>query len=299
MKTLDSNSQQTAAAFEAEAGSAPLMSFLKEEETIGAKSLKDIAKEWRKNNDRGQVVEGGQKRERKSRTIEVDGFTVLKENNYDMEQGEPSVYASEAKPSALVAGRNAPSSKRDRGRQRAGVDFAHSSVCQSCWDGGDLLCCDLCPVALHAECAGYTPAEVRAMRRYACSHHQCSVCGRKAQAVGGMLFRCECCPRAFCEDHRPQEAEIVGRCARFENLNQNRPTSACFIRCDKDCIAWANSPNFQQVGMRPLSDPLLSPSLTPSCPPPDLLPTPSLNPSLTPSWGQESERSLCGRAPPL
>lgn len=30
-----------------------------------------------------------------------------------------------------------------------------------------------------------------------------------AQAVGGMLFRCEGCCHAYCEDHLPEEADVV------------------------------------------------------------------------------------------
>ena len=63
----------------------------------------------------------------------------------------------------------------------------------------------------------------------------CHECGRKSAAVGGLLFRCECCTRAYCEDHLPQGAEIIGKCKRFEALGQIHPAQACFIRCDADC----------------------------------------------------------------
>jgi hypothetical protein len=42
--------------------------------------------------------------------------------------------------------------------QVAGRDYGHSYVCQACWDGGDIVCCDLCPVSVHAECIGVTQA---------------------------------------------------------------------------------------------------------------------------------------------
>lgn len=49
-----------------------------------------------------------------------------------------------------------------------------------------------------------------------CPHHACAVCSRKAAAAGGLLFRCAACPNAYCEDHLPAAAAIIGgngRCA--------------------------------------------------------------------------------------
>jgi len=59
--------------------------------------------------------------------------------------------------------------------------------------------------------------------QWSCPHHSCLECGRKAQAVGGLIFRCECCPKAYCEDHLPMEADIRGRCVRFEELGMRHP----------------------------------------------------------------------------
>ena len=54
-------------------------------------------------------------------------------------------------------------------------------------------------------------------------------CGRKAQAVGGLIFRCECCPAAYCEDHLPIDSELVGHCKRFEDLGMRHMGE------EKDC----------------------------------------------------------------
>ena len=43
----------------------------------------------------------------------------------------------------------------------------------------------------------------------ACPHHSCATCGRNTAAAGGLLFRCEACPNAFCEDCIPEEHEMV------------------------------------------------------------------------------------------
>ena len=58
---------------------------------------------------------------------------------------------------------------------------------------------------------------------------------------------CSACPRAFCEDHLPTTAEIIGQCKRFQALGQKHPAQACFIRCDADCIKWAAEDGGEQV----------------------------------------------------
>ena len=131
--------------------------------------------------------------------------------------------------------------------QVAGRDYGHSYTCQVCWDGGDIVCCDLCPVSVHAECIGVTQNEIAKATRWASSASTAARRGRKAAAVGGMLFRCEACPRRFakitsplCRDHR--------QCKRFQALGQRHPAQACFIRCDADCIKWAKEKRLEEGG---------------------------------------------------
>ena len=99
--------------------------------------------------------------------------------------------------------------KRDRGNKRAGKDYENSSLCQNCWEGGDLICCDFCPAVLHASCIGVQDAS-QLGNLWSCPHHKCVVCSRKAYAAGGLLFRCSECPKAYCEDHLPVDAELIG-----------------------------------------------------------------------------------------
>eukprot|EP00613_Pedinella_sp_CCMP2098_P034811 CAMPEP_0171740394 /NCGR_PEP_ID=MMETSP0991-20121206/34868_1 /TAXON_ID=483369 /ORGANISM="non described non described, Strain CCMP2098" /LENGTH=140 /DNA_ID=CAMNT_0012338325 /DNA_START=46 /DNA_END=468 /DNA_ORIENTATION=+ len=104
--------------------------------------------------------------------------------------------------------------------------------------------CDRCPAVYHPEkCLGYSKEDMRKVgsSQWSCPHHQCSECGRKAQAVGGLIFRCECCPKAYCEDHLPIDAELIGHCERFEALGMRHPDQACFIHCSSDCHTWATT----------------------------------------------------------
>ena len=108
-----------------------------------------------------------------------------------------------------------------------------------CGDGGSIICCELCPVSCHPECIGLDPAEVPTMRQWYCPHHACLECGRKAAAVGGLLFRCSVCPKAFCEDHLPADALIMGENPRFLALGQRHPKQGCYVLHSSGCVQLA------------------------------------------------------------
>jgi hypothetical protein len=118
------------------------------------------------------------------------------------------------------------------GRQVAGRDYEHQDVCQECWDGGDLLVCDLCPMAFHLECLGL--AKLPSGSTWACPHHHCSTCGRRTGAAA-LLFRCECCSSAYCEDCLPAEVVVQGESSRLEALGHRIPSNACYILCSVAC----------------------------------------------------------------
>ena len=193
-------------------------------------SMKDIAKQWAKTLG---------PRKRNSRYTVVDGHTVLKQNMYSLQDGEPSVFKREAQtvtPEAVA--QNMFVSRT----QRAGRDYNHQDWCQICADGGSLVMCDWCPCAYHLSCLGVK--EVSKFN-WSCPHHQCKTCGRKADAVGGLLFRCEVCPAAFCEDDLPQIARdnITNTCQRFVELGQIHPKQACFVLCSEACIKYHTTTN--------------------------------------------------------
>ncbi len=168
-------------------------------------------------------------RERSSRFVKVGEDLVLKINNYSLEDGEASVFDSELK------GRQERPGERDTSRMRAGVDYDNQPLCQVCWTGGELICCDYCPGAVHPECIGIDDVNSLPFS-WACPHHKCNLCGRKAHAAGGLLFRCEACPKAWCEDHLPLDAELLGgEVERLKKLGFPAVKQACYCYCGPGC----------------------------------------------------------------
>ncbi len=235
---MNAAAAKSAANFEGD--SAPLSTFMLQGEdfsamraagrTTGDDSIARIAAEF--------AARGP--RQRQCTTVTIDGFTVKRANLYTMEHGEPSVFAREAAP-LDEGGEGAEHGKRRM--ERAGREYPHADLCQVCWADGTLYCCDLCPAAYHAECIGETEKALQRANPWVCPHHSCQECGRKAAAAGGLLFRCECCAGAFCEDHLPEDVvangRIVGQCERFVRLGQTHPAQACFVHCSADCARFA------------------------------------------------------------
>jgi hypothetical protein len=50
--------------------------------------------------------------------------------------------------------------------------------------------------------------------------------------IGSLCYNCR-----YCEDHCPHDAVIKGECERYQDLGQRHPKQACFIECDKECVA--------------------------------------------------------------
>lgn len=112
---------------------------------------------------------------------------------------------------------------------------------RACVVGPANLPCD----ASHVQCAAAattypasclthtTTAGTAAMQQ---QHHRC-----RLQAVGGMLFRCEGCPLAFCEDHLPAGADVVMESQRYSQLGMRRITAACYVRCSSECLRLAEA----------------------------------------------------------
>eukprot|EP00658_Telonema_sp_P-2_P070977 TRINITY_DN60325_c0_g1_i1.p1 TRINITY_DN60325_c0_g1~~TRINITY_DN60325_c0_g1_i1.p1 ORF type:complete len:375 (-),score=87.66 TRINITY_DN60325_c0_g1_i1:106-1230(-) len=54
-------------------------------------------------------------------------------------------------------------------------------------------------------------------------------------------FRCMVCPDAFCEDHLPPSACIVGKNERLEALGANHPKQGCYVFCSGECVTFAHA----------------------------------------------------------
>jgi hypothetical protein len=65
-------------------------------------------------------------------------------------------------------------------------DIYAQDICNECWDGGELIVCDTCPMAFHLACIGLTC--MPAGNFWFCPHHQCATCNRRVSAAA-LLFR--------------------------------------------------------------------------------------------------------------
>ena len=126
----------------------------------------------------------------------------------------------------------------------------HASACLVCGDGGDLLCCDACPNAVHPTCVSLeTVPEVRQARTSrsygqtsrpccpyipACCHVSCSECS-VARASGNLAevlpFQPSCGPgfgegRGRSEDMERPTLPILARCTCRANGSARHVWSA-------------------------------------------------------------------------
>ncbi|KAJ1617298.1 hypothetical protein T492DRAFT_1151981 [Pavlovales sp. CCMP2436] len=111
----------------------------KTEAPKGVREL-DIGTEWRQ-----MLQEKKEEGKRESKTTTITEYVkgvglvaVKKANNYTMSEG----MRLENKITHRVA--------VEAGKQIAGRDYEHEGHCMACWDGGELVCCDLCPASYHA-----------------------------------------------------------------------------------------------------------------------------------------------------
>ena len=94
------------------------------------------------------------KRQRVERIVEVKDsegkvHQVFKDNMYDMQQGITSVFDQEYAHDASMQLKAKIVKKK---KYRAGHDYDNEDFCLRCWDGGSLICCDICPASYHSKC---------------------------------------------------------------------------------------------------------------------------------------------------
>jgi SWI/SNF-related matrix-associated actin-dependent regulator of chromatin subfamily A member 5 len=212
------------------------------------KSLKDIKNEWE---DSQNATLG--KREQVSRFVAVNGvvgaggsINVLKQNFYNLKDGEPSVYGK----SGELGQKNVQSLPVPKRKQvKAGVDYMNIEFCHACGQGGKLICCDGCPMAYHPECLGFKNEKEfnkslatkggLPTKKYYCPHHQCTNCSKTTSQAGNLLLRCMSCPTTYCEDCAdfegnmtiiPEQPPVLLQDLGFHQCNQ-----AVYILCTQQC----------------------------------------------------------------
>ncbi|GJE91583.1 hypothetical protein PsYK624_077330 [Phanerochaete sordida] len=178
---------------------------------------KDIAADW----------EAVQKRARQERIVIVDGFEVL----------------SEYLPSTSTNVRTTSAPPKRKRRQ-----FDWEDWCIYCRDGGELTLCNSCPRVFHAECHGLSKTKAAQMPMLVCPQHRCCGCDRNTADAGNMLFRCQTCINAFCEDCLPPgEIDAVGdTLPEFVLRGYGEISSAYFIRCHGCKERFETDPAFAQ-----------------------------------------------------
>merc|ERR1712137_821497 len=208
--------------------------------------MQTIKSQWEKENNQSGIIEG--KRQKIERYVTIDGgegvgdVKVLKENMYDLEGGEPSIFEKE------LRGRIKLEDMQEQKKQvhLAGRDYENTDYCQACGEGGDLTCCDHCPMAYHLKCLGYKneaefEREVSATTHFwRCPHHYCSKCSRNTSEAGGVLLRCYGCAHAYCEDCLNWKEENLYICDNqpplmLKNLGFHICNQGYYIYCSKNC----------------------------------------------------------------
>lgn len=121
--------------------------------------------------------------------------------------------------------------------KRAKRKFDHEEVCIVCHDGGEVYLCNHCPRVGHAKCLGWSNKKLNQSTTFTCTQHSCTSCGRSTNDSGGMLYRCQTCSDAYCEDCLPEEDfHPVGEAIpEFILLGYGPISSAYYIRC-VECI---------------------------------------------------------------
>ncbi|KIJ13016.1 hypothetical protein PAXINDRAFT_163783 [Paxillus involutus ATCC 200175] len=128
--------------------------------------------------------------------------------------------------------------------KRSRAVYESEDWCIYCRDGGEVVVCGQCPRVFHPKCHGITKAQLKRLPSIPCSQHNCAECNRNTAQSGGMLFRCQTCAQAFCEDCLPDgDIDAVGDVLpEFALLGFGAQTTAYYIRCH-DCHArWAQHP---------------------------------------------------------
>lgn len=194
------------------------------------KFLDNLKTDW-KEVQTGEILEvmGKGKRTKKSRLVQVASkgsgwgashVPVLAMNDYDLQHGEPSAWGRETKAIVHVQ------------TKRTKNEFINQDFCQFCGDGGVMIECPRCPISVHSSCCGLKTEDFQS-----CTHHRCVLCSKTANGAGGLIYRCQSCPNAYCPDCLPTEPyrQLGINVPRFEKLGFVGNPLYYYIHCSKQC----------------------------------------------------------------
>ncbi|GAA5946244.1 hypothetical protein JCM3775_004538 [Rhodotorula graminis] len=179
------------------------------------------------NTDIRQELEALVKRQSKARVVMIDGHAVAKYSVSTKAWEAVPTITSSAKATAKLAN-----------TKRTTRKFEHEDYCHACKDGGNLYLCSGCPRVWHADCVGSTTKALASLPMFHCPQHKCSGCGRSTAAAGGLLFRCQTCPKAHCEDCLDDGFDEVGEALPELLLRGFGPQRQIYwVRCS-ECVAY-------------------------------------------------------------
>ncbi|KAI9017750.1 SNF2 family N-terminal domain-containing protein [Gaertneriomyces semiglobifer] len=193
-------------------------------------ALGEITREWQELT----------KRTRTERVVMIDGHSVLAETvGCDMWEARKTISGS---------GGNAD---RLKDQKRARKKFGRETGCFRCHDDtkrSAIVPCSRCPRAYHKACMR---GGTRALSGYICCQHECTQCKRSTVDAGGMLFRCQTCPRSYCEDHLVWDdiTPVGDVLPELYKLGYGQVNQAYWIRCQECTTFFKENPeeakNFQ------------------------------------------------------
>lgn len=161
------------------------------------------------------------RRKGKNTTVMIDGYAVNKESlNCDDWEAVPT-----------LAGKDPRLADPVKEKKKSIINQDH---CQTCWDGGELWICSLCPRSYHQNCLTQEQRIVHKLNtQFCCPQHMCADCSKKTTEAGGMLYRCRFCPLAFCEDclNFDRATLIGGSLPEYELLDYGEANQAFFVKC--------------------------------------------------------------------
>ena len=202
----------------------------------GATGPRDIAEHW------VAGMKEGRKRQRRSMNVEVDthvfGLGTMSVSKWSIEREKREEQIEEKQ----------RLKKRTAEEERALRVKQHETLCIHCHEANvpglkvspwcphnlqynEKYLCRLCPRVIHAGCLVGSVGKTG----YICQQHKCQTCQRNSSDCGGLIFRCVCCPAAFCDECMRDGFEPVTSHPQWEALGFKPSQNYEYIRCI-DCV---------------------------------------------------------------